>query len=1060
MSTTKTFNNIKSGKRHQIDATARGYYDFRTTVVPQPNKPLSYNMKVYDGLKYDVDLSKNSVRPGEINFDGTVLPYIENNTLTKTNYCFGNSGTNYDLPVYNKEYVNINKIGDFDIGDGVVSNFYRDHYLTVTLPNYSSGSVNSFEICMKVHTPTNNTSNARILNSTDSYDNLALDLGTAPGFNFCGNTIGFGSQFDADIDLWVKVQFDGTNLSLHHSLNGVDYIQDNSKSWSKSNVWFTSNTYSLGLRSYDFVNVCFFNGTIDLNECYVKINDEIINFGENSLNLKCNDYSLVGNAKINNGICSDFDSSSRVLLNAINFTSEKDIIIGFTTSSDVTTAQKIFEYQNDGISFQIIDGMIQYWTKNNTLWNDYDVVEPNNSYKLKITITSNTSYTLGFMNMNNASYNNIEVTDTGLTIGKNLSFSIGNNLGSLTKPFLGTIDIKNIPGAIQTESKTGIFQDYEDNGKAKTLNAFSSNNELVVLSPNENIVDYTWLGTVNIPKHIINWGQLNDWYNWTSQVNELGEWVEGSLPASAGWKDIAYGNGKYVIIARDSSIYTYSEDGINWTRGTLPLNDQWSIKFGNNKFVAANFSSSRFMYSEDGINWTTGSTNLSGTGAEVSYGNNKFVIVNGNSQDSAFVYSEDGINWTQGTLPISGIKDITYVNDRFIILYNSSTSYVYSEDGINWTPGTLPIANISSKISYGNGKYVIVMWGDSTYLYSSDGINWTQGTLPITKEYTAINYDAGYFIVTTWLDNVYLYSKDGINWVQGIMPSSGNWTGLLYNDNKFTAYNYNGNTYAYLPVTSQELSVYTSKEKPTIDSLVYSNPNVESELTITNVGENNITLSDNNVYVRNPSGDTSTSKPSTPDAPTIDPSALKFGDRINNKATVVGTFDSNDGKKYVYAILDSSYYSDKSWSTDIFNDETNTGLPDYTSAPTSQNTESATYNTNYILTNYSDKATEAFTYCRSIEPLNFNGETYNCQLPNAYELQQIYNNRAKLYELDPTTSTNTSYNLAEWNFFIAWSSNERNTDSSWCLGKDNSWENSDTKDMQYTVIPILEIELS
>ena len=157
MSTTKTFNNIKSGKRHQIDATARGYYDFRTTVIPQPSKSLSFDMRVYDGLNYAVDLSKNSVRPGEINFDGTVLPYVENNTLTKTNYCFGNSSTNYDLPIYNKEYVNINKVGDFDIGDGVVSNFYRDHYLTVTLPNYSSGSVNSFEILMKVHTPTNNT---------------------------------------------------------------------------------------------------------------------------------------------------------------------------------------------------------------------------------------------------------------------------------------------------------------------------------------------------------------------------------------------------------------------------------------------------------------------------------------------------------------------------------------------------------------------------------------------------------------------------------------------------------------------------------------------------------------------------------------------------------------------------------------------------------------------------------------------------------------------------------------------------------------------------------------
>lgn len=708
MSTTKTFNNIKSGKRHQIDATARGYYDFRTTVVPQPSKSLSFDMRVYDGLKYAVDLSKNSVRPGEINFDGTVLPYIENNTLTKTNYCFGNSGTNYDLPVYNKEYVNINKIGNFDIGDGIVSNFYRDHYLTVTLPNYSSGSVNSFEILMKVHTPTNNTNNARILNSTDSYDNLALDLGTVPGFNFCGDTIGFGSQFDADIDLWVKVQFDGTNLSLHHSLNGVDYIQDNSKSWSKSNVWFTSNTYSLGLRSYDFVNVCFFNGTIDLNECYVKINDKIINFGENTLQKQYTGYTLEGNASINGSICSGFDSNSRLYVENWNLDISKDNIFIFTTGDSVTENQVLLmvDETNDALQFFIGNSKLEY---NSGSVSEYTTenLEPNTLYKVKIHRQDEHTYVFSLSKNDGAFSDEKTITSNLFSDTYTNRITVGN-YSSHSSPFQGTIDLSEMYNllSIVTESKPGIFQDYEDNGKAKTLNAFSSNNEFVVLSPNENIVDYTWLGTVNIPEHKISWNE-----------------------------------------------------------------------------------------------------------------------------------------------------------------------------------------------------------------------------------------------------------------------------------------------------------------------------------------------------------------PSTPDAPTIDPSALKFGDRINNKATVVGTFDSNDGKKYVYAVLDSSYYGDKSWSTDIFNDETNTGLPDYTSAPTSQNTESATYNTNYILTNYSDKATEAFTYCRSIEPLNFNGKTYNCQLPNAYELQQIYNNRAKLYELDPTTSTNTSYNLAEWDFFVAWSSNERNTDSSWCLGKGNYWENSDFKDMQYTVIPIIEIPL-
>ena len=709
MSTTKQFINIKSGKRHQIDATARGYYDFRTTVIPQPNKPLSYDMKVYDGLKYDVDLSKNSVRPGEINFDGTVLPYIENNTLTKTNYCFGNSGTNYDLPVYNKEYVNINKIGDFDIGDGVVSNFYRDHYLTVTLPNYSSGSVNSFEILMKVHTPTNNTNNARILNSTDSYDNLALDLGTVPGFNFCGDTIGFGSQFDADIDLWVKVQFDGTNLSLHHSLNGVDYTQDNSKSWAKSAVWFTSNTYSIGLRYYDFVNVCFFNGTIDLNECYVKINDEIINFGENTLQKQYTGYTLEGNASIKGSICSGFDSNSRLYVENWNLDISKDNIFIFTTGNSVTENQVLLmvDETNDALQFFIGNSKLEY---NSGSISEYTTenLEPNTLYKVKIHRQDEHTYIFS-LSKNDGTFSDEKTITSNLFSDTYTNRITVGNYSSHSSPFQGTIDLSEMYNllSIVTESKPGIFYNYEDTGLAVELNCFSKSNELVVLSPNENIVNYTWLGTVNIPEHKISW------------------------------------------------------------------------------------------------------------------------------------------------------------ND-----------------------------------------------------------------------------------------------------------------------------------------------------------------------------------------------------PSTPDTPTIDPSTLKFGDRIDNKATVVGTFESSDLGTVAFAVLDSSYYDDKSWSTDIFNDETNTGLPDYTSAPTSQNTESATYNTNYILTNYSDKATEAFTYCRSIEPLNFNGETYNCQLPNAYELQQIYNNRAKLYELDPTTSTNTSYNLAEWNFLVAWSSNERNTDSSWCLGKGNSWENSDFKDMQYTVIPIIEIELS
>ncbi len=715
MSTTKTFTNIKSGKRHQIDATARGYYDFRTTVVPQPNKPLSFDMRVYDGLNYAVDLSKNSVRAGEINFDGTILPYLENNTLEKINYCFGNSGTNYDLPIYEEIYNNITKVGNVSINNGIASNFSSSNYLDLGNLDFSG----DYEIILKLKMPETDSDTANYKPFFDAKTNAHFYIGLSNyvnGNRYIHSDSGDGSNWytgingttslELNTEYYIKISRSGTTRTMHLSTDNTTWSEEGSV----EDIYAYNAEYCLGAVSY-LQSSDIFKGSFDLKESKITIGENIINLGDHSLQKQYTGYTLEGNASINGSVCSGFNSSGKVVLNGVNFTNEKDIIIGFTTESDVVTAQKIFEYQDDGISFQIVDGKIQYWTKDTRLWHDYETVEPNNSYKLKIIITGNTSYTLGFMNVNDLSYNNtIEVTDSGLTVGKNLTFYIGTNSDSFEKPFQGTIDIREIPGAyeVKTEFKPGIFYNHEDAGSATELNCFSKSNEFVVLSPDENIIDHTWLGKVNIPEHKISWNE-----------------------------------------------------------------------------------------------------------------------------------------------------------------------------------------------------------------------------------------------------------------------------------------------------------------------------------------------------------------PSTPDEPTVDPSALKFGDRIDNKATIVGTFESNDGKKYAFAVLDSAYYGQHNWASGL--NGTDTGLPNYaTEDEVLVAKESATYNTDYILNNYSDKETEAFAYCRSIEPLNFNGKIYNCQLPNAYELKQIYNNSEKLYELDPTTSTNASYNLANWEFngvSDVWSSNECNSDSSWELQSVGVPYNY-TKNGPLGVIPIIEIPLS
>lgn len=709
ISTTKTFTNIKAGKRYQINANARGYYDFRTIVVPQPNKPLSYNMKVYDGLKYDVDLSKNSVRPGEINFDGTVLPYVENNMLMKTNYCFGNSDTNYNLPVYNKEYTNVEMNGNPTIIDGMVSNFSSENYLKFLRNKFTNNNELIFKFKLNM-----------IKNCAIFHCKFFLSVEISGTSLICYNWQQSTAQTILDsveTNKWYWVKVEITDLATRKysiSTDGVTYIEKLSTIDTSAVLTYQSYNYMyIGNSSFNTSNNAV-NGSIDLNESKITIGENIINLGDHSLQKQYTGYTLEGNASINGSICSGFNSSSKVVLNNVNFTNEKDIIIGFTTASDVTTAQKIFEYQDDGISFQIVDGKIKYWTKDTRLWHDYETVEPNNSYKLKIIITGNTSYTLGFMNVNDLSYNNtIEVTDSGLTVGKNLTFYIGTNSDSFKKPFQGTIDIREIPGAyeVKTESKPGIFYNYEDAGSATELNCFSKSNEFVVLSPDENIIDHTWIGKVNIPEHKISWNE-----------------------------------------------------------------------------------------------------------------------------------------------------------------------------------------------------------------------------------------------------------------------------------------------------------------------------------------------------------------PSTPDEPSVNPSTLKFGDRIDNKATVVGEYSSNDGKKYAFAVLDAQYRGvNIAWSTELF--DTNTGLPNYSSAPTSQNLESATYNTDYILNNYSDKAIEAFTFCRNVGSILIGEKQLNPQLPNAYELQQIYNMKTELDALDPTAETNSTKKLSNWgfgsNYSYVWSSNECDVHGSWVLGSDDSWGDiGEFKNSTCGVVPIIEIELS
>lgn len=156
--------------------------------------------------------------------------------------------------------------------------------------------------------------------------------------------------------------------------------------------------------------------------------------------------------------------------------------------------------------------------------------------------------------------------------------------------------------------------------------------------------------------------------------------------------EVSYGNGVYVGIGNGTASSAYSTDGINWVTTSLPETASWnSIDYGNGKFIAiagavADWSdpiNPQFTYSTiaacstDGINWTSISLPIEGDWFKIIYANNTFVAIEGgNYGGSNVLYSADGINWSASVIGSGSWSSICYGANKFIAV-ELSNSYSY-----------------------------------------------------------------------------------------------------------------------------------------------------------------------------------------------------------------------------------------------------------------------------------------------------------------------------------------------------------------------------------------------
>jgi hypothetical protein len=245
-----------------------------------------------------------------------------------------------------------------------------------------------------------------------------------------------------------------------------------------------------------------------------------------------------------------------------------------------------------------------------------------------------------------------------------------------------------------------------------------------------------------------------------------------TLPTSAYWRDVTFGNNTFVTINQSNTTAAYSTNGTTWNSSTLAnSNSNNAIAYGAGLFVTLGWSSTTTNYSSNGTTWTAGTSATAGTNYNygMCFANGKFVSPAASSTSG--LTSTNGTTWSTFTLPsTSSWFTICGGGGYFFTADGSSgNTGAYSTNGTTWTAVTLP-SSISgwygSAMNSSGQAIAVTTTPTTTGLYSPDGgKTWGAMTLPalagINGSYKATWYN-GLFLVTS-LSNIF-YSTNGITW--------------------------------------------------------------------------------------------------------------------------------------------------------------------------------------------------------------------------------------------------------------------------------------------------------
>ncbi|MEG0107784.1 MAG: hypothetical protein RR705_02895 [Lachnospiraceae bacterium] len=215
----------------------------------------------------------------------------------------------------------------------------------------------------------------------------------------------------------------------------------------------------------------------------------------------------------------------------------------------------------------------------------------------------------------------------------------------------------------------------------------------------------------------------------TTSVDGI-SWAPPKSTQGAFWKEVAYGNKRFVAVGSKGD-FTTSINGSTWSTPSKVFNgfsgDLNSVTYGNGRFVTVGYGGDVYV-SPDGVTWEKRASSPQYVWNSIIYDNGKFLAVGFSGDLSGCVMtSTDGMYWSEPKqITPSEIYSIAYGNGKFVTVDIGGES-VTSIDGVVWSRPT-PISSSPPpsrwlSIVYDNGKFFIVR-EDAHFTQSIDGISW------------------------------------------------------------------------------------------------------------------------------------------------------------------------------------------------------------------------------------------------------------------------------------------------------------------------------------------------